>query len=401
MLSRRQVLSGLGSAAIGGFAGCLDDALSVSPGTDPNTDWPMARYDSTNTAYSPDAKAPREGVRERWTYEDSSATGPPAIVDGTVYLPTAEALVALDAADGSEVWRFAPSRQPWPSAPAVHDGTVFVAMIDEDTVYAIDAESGEELWSLPEAGHVHAGPHLVAGEHVSESMLYSGTEDGELLRIDPSSGAVNYRTDLFGAITAIGYRLPQLFVGTAGGEVYGFGDWADSDEPLREGWRRKVGSKVEAILPTSDCIAVHTFADPMTCLQDGAHAGTTRWTASQKWANSAPVLAAYNFFVAGYDGLSAIRDFDSKFLWRLRGRYDATDPVAAGDTLYASSGEAVHAFALDGGIGVDGYRFGAKRWSHPTEGAAVEGLAVAEGALFAACEGREGDGTSLYCLEEA
>ena len=401
MPSRRQVLAGLGSAAVPALTGCLDDALSVSPGTDSNTDWPMARYDSTNTAYNPDAKAPRDDVQERWTYEESSATGTPVIVNGRVVLPTVEALVALDAADGTEQWRFSPSKHPWPSAPAVHNGMVFVTMIDEDTVYALDAASGEELWSRAESGHIHAAPHLVAGEHVSETMLYSGTESGELLRIDPSSGAVTWQTDLFGGITAVGFRLPQLYVGTTGGEVYAYGDWGDADEPLREAWRRKVGSKVESLLPTTGGVLVHTFADPLVCLQDGAHAGTTRWSVDEKWANSAPVHANYTAFAAGYDGLSALREHDGKFRWQLRGRYDSTDPVAAGDTLYVSSGTAVHAFALDGGTGIEGYRFGAKRWSHPTPPGAVEGLAVADGAVFAACEGSQTDDTTLYCLESA
>lgn len=76
-------------------------------------------------------------------------------------------------------------------------------------------------------------------------------------------------------------------------------------------------------------------------------------------------------------------------------------PVAAGDTLYVSSGTAVHSFALDGGSGVGSFRLDAKRWSHPTPAAAVEGLAVGDGALFTACEGTKRDHTTLYCLESA
>lgn len=106
-------------------------------------------------------------------------------------------------------------------------------------------------------------------------------------------------------------------------------------------------------------------------------------------------------FTAGYDGVAAVRDHDKEVNWRYRGRYDATGPVAAGDTLYVSSGDAVHAVALDGGVGAAGVRLGAKRWSHPTPAGTVEGLAVADGAVFAACEGSEDDETTLYCLEPA
>lgn len=37
------------------------------------------------------------------------------------------------------------------------------------------------------------------------------------------------------------------------------------------------------------------------------------------------------------------------------GRYDTTGPVAAGDTVYVSSGDAVHAFAMNGGVGSGRY----------------------------------------------
>ena len=399
MPSRRQLLAGFGSAAAVGLSGCLGDETDFSPGTDANADWPMPRYDPTNTAYNPDAKAPREGVRERWTYEGGMATGIPAVAGGTVFLPTAEALVALDSASGEEQWQFASSSQPWPTGPVVHDGVVYTTEIDEDSVYAVDANSGEKVWSLTDSGHVHSGVHLVSGEHVQNPALYAGTENGELLRLDPKTGEVTSRTDLFGEISAIGYRLPNLHVGTSGGEVYSFYDPIDGTDGPREGWRRKIGSAVESILPTGECVLVNTFGGPLRCLQSGAHAGTTRWTVDTKWANSAPVHAEYTVFTAGYEGLSALRDYDEKTKWRLDGRFDATGPVAAGDTLYVSSGGAVHAFALDGGTGAFGHRFDAKRWSHPTPAGAVAGLAVADGALFAACEGSEESDVTLYCLE--
>lgn len=403
MPSRRHVLAGLGSTAAAGVAGCLggDAGADFSPGTDANTDWPMARYDPVNTAYSPDAKAPRKGVQERWAFEGTRASGQPVVADGTVFLPMAEALVAIDADSGKRQWRFAPEDGPWFTAPVVHDGLVYVTTSGNGTVFALDATSGEEVWSLASVDLGRAGVHLLAGEHVSEPVLYAGGENGELLRLDAATGEETWRTDLFGTISAFAYRMPQLYVGTYGGEVYAFGDSVDGVEVPSESWRRKVGSAVRTLLPTSEGLLVHTFAGPLRLLQDGAHAGTTRWTIDAKLANSAPVSAKSTLFTAGYDRLAAFRDYDKNARWKLDGRYDPIGPVAAGDTLYASSGDAVHAFAFDGGTGVDRFRFDAKRWSHPTPASAVEGLAVADGALFAACEGSDESDVRLYCLEPA
>lgn len=402
MPSRRQILGGAGSVATAALAGCLDDSgLDFEPGSDADADWPMPRYDHRNAAYSPDAVAPRDGVRERWTVELGLANGTPAVADGTAFVPTAAALVALDAADGSEVWRFEPGQGPWFSSPSVHDGLVFVGAHDESGLYALDAESGEAVWSLADADYRTTVPHLVAGEDVHHEFLYVGDDEGGLRRLDPATGEEHWRVDLFGAIATIAFRLPGLYVGTRGGEVYEFVDHGDGDDSPSEGWRRKVGSAVEAIVPDEEGILVDSFGGPLRCLGPGAHAGATKWTVDAKWANAAPVNAGYTFFSTGYDGVVALREFDHHVRWRLRGRYDRTDPVAAGDTLYASSGDAVHAFALDGGTGVGTLRVGAERWSHPTPAGATEGLAVGDGALFVACQESEEDDTSLYCLEPA
>lgn len=403
MPSRRQVLAGLGSASTAALAGCLGDDVDFSPGTDANTDWPMPRYDRANNAYSPDAKAPRDGVRERWTYEDGNAsTGPPVVADGVAYLPTNGALVALDTTTGDEQWRFTPSDHPWIAPPVVHDGMVYVTEVTTDGVYALDANSGEEVWSFADAGNVDAGVHLLAGERIFEPVLYAGSENGGLFRLDAKTGELTWQTDLFGNISTMGYRRSTLYVGTQSGEVYAFQDTVDGVAEPTEGWRQKVGSTVRAVLPTGEGVLVHTFADPLQCLQTGLHAGTTRWTMDEKLANSAPVSANYTVFTAGYERLAAFPDYDKETKWELDGRYDGTGPVAAGDTLYVSSSDdkAVHGFALDGGVGAFGVRFDAKRWSHSIQ-AVPEGLAVADGALFVACGlGRERNVT-LYCLESA
>ena len=62
MASRRQFLASSESASLSALAGCVGDDTYVSPGTDENTDWPTARFDRRNTAYSPGAEAPREGA---------------------------------------------------------------------------------------------------------------------------------------------------------------------------------------------------------------------------------------------------------------------------------------------------------------------------------------------------
>ena len=401
MPSRRRVLGGIAGASLGGLAGCLGEGPTYSPGSDADADWPMPRLDSTNTAYDPDAAAPRDGVTERWTHEGTMASAPPVVADGRVFLPTIDGLYAFDSESGERLWRYGPDENPWSSPATVYDGTVFVAFGNDDAVHAVDAETGEQIWWRADAATTEAGPHLLAGQLVDDPVLYTGNRNGLLFRHDPETGDITWQTDLFGEIRAFGYRAGQLFVGTGSGEVYAFAESGEGRDRPGEMWRRKVGGAVGSILPDEEGVLVTTFGGPLRCLQSGAHAGTTRWTVPASMANVAPVGADGWFVTAGYDSLASVREFDRKVGWKIGGRYDATPPVAAGDTLYVSDGEAVHAFALDGGTGIGEFRVGAKRWTHRTPGIATEGLAVADGALFVACSTGESDDTGLYCLEPA
>lgn len=396
--SRRHFIAGTASAAGAALAGCLgeSDDLDFSPGTDGDADWPMARYDSANTAYNPDAKAPRDGVSERWRYDGGMVAGIPVVADGTVYLPTGDALVAIDSATGEERWRYVPDDHSRFGSPVVHDGTVYAVSTTGDSVRAVGADSGEEVWSREGVAHTRAGVHLLASEYVDDPVLYTGTENGEVFRLDPETGEVSWSTDLFGTISAFGYRFGAVYVGTYGGEVYAFGDTVDGVDGPTEGWRRKVGSAVETVLPDEEGVLVDTFDGPLRCLQDAARAGKVRWTAGRERAGTAPVDADGTVFAAGYEGASAIRENDGETEWELDGEFHAVDPVAAGDTLYVGDRHSVHALSLGGGLGAGGFRVNAERWSHDFGDAVVQSLVVADGAVFVTCNQGEAD---LYCLE--
>ena len=393
MPSRRRVLTAAGTAASVGLAGCAGFGEDrFSPGSDADTDWPMPRGDPRNTAFAPDAAVPREGASERWTHDEGFDVRTPVVADGTAYVPTAEALVALDTADGSERWRFAPSDQPWPAPPAVHDGTVFVTASDEDEIHALDAETGDELWSLDGDRHVHVSPHLLAGELVNEPSVLVGDATGRVAALDPATGDAAWTVDLFGAVRAFAYRAPMLYVGTSSGEVSVF--LTEERERPRERWRRQVDGAIEGIAPTANGVAVSSFGGPLVNL-NGDAAGAPSWTAEERRAGSTPVHAGSWFYSVGYDAASATRSYDGEVGWRADAPFGSAPSVAAGDTLYAAGEEAVHAFDLDGG----GPLSSGKRFSHPVSGGGIQGLAVADGALFVARQSGEENGTTLYCLE--
>ena len=334
------------------------------------------------------------GGTERWRVPTPNRAGLAVASHGLYWLADGDAatVVALARSDGSERWRFAPSDQPWPAPPAVHDGTVFVTASDEDEIHALDAETGDELWSLDGDRHVHVSPHLLAGELVNEPSVLVGDATGRVAALDPATGDAAWTVDLFGAVRAFAYRAPMLYVGTSSGEVSVF--LTEERERPRERWRRQVDGAIEGIAPTANGVAVSSFGGPLVNL-NGDAAGAPSWTAEERRAGSTPVHAGSWFYSVGYDAASATRSYDGEVGWRADAPFGSAPPVAAGDTLYTAGEEAVHAFDLDGG----GPLSSGKRFSHPVSGGGIQGLAVADGALFVARQSGEENGTTLYCLE--
>ncbi|RRJ28146.1 outer membrane protein assembly factor BamB family protein [Halocatena pleomorpha] len=395
MVSRRAFLGGGGCMIATVFAGCLNsNGSSITPGTNTETDWPVSRADTANTGHVPDAKAPRESVRKRWSVADGTATGTPVIVDKKVYLPTAGTLRALDAESGNELWRFPLPNGKNPSSPIVHNGRVYTT--SGKHLYALDPTTGVPYWSHTTDDHEYTALTVVDSEGVPTPHLVVGTRGGTMLGVAPQSGKQMWQKDLSSPISAFGFRSFVLYVGTDEGTVYAL-YWKENDTLPHEAWRSTVDGAVRTAIPCSDGVAVHTSGGPLWLLQGGESAGTTLWTIDRERSTVAPVYTNPMFYTVGSEGITATREYNEQTDWQIDRGYDAVAPVAAGDTLYLSSGDTVHAYAADGGFGIGSIRTGAKRWSYSTPDA-VTGLALADGALFVACDGSN---QTLYCLEPA
>lgn len=398
--TRRQVLAATAGVGVAGLAGCTAGRTSpYSPGTDDSTEWPMPDHDPRGSAYSPDAAIPRDGVSVRWeTAIPTRPAGRPVVAADTVFLPTAAGLVAYDLADGSERWRVG-EEQPWPTSPVVHDGVVYAGISDQPgpSLHALDVRDGTEVWTYDTRGDVWTAPVPDLDNDALRS-LYVGDDTGRVYALDPSSGTVEHHTDVFGAVSQLAFDR-RLFVGTEGGEIYSL---YDTGERLQGLWRRKLDGKVTAIASHDGELFVATFGGPVYRLQDGAHAGRTSWTIDR----GAIELAAASRDVVGSDGggLGVYDDRTGESRWRKEGGYGAA-PAVAGDLLVAGGGDLgedgsgfVTAYGMRGDLtsGV----LGRAKWTFETDSAVVEGVAVADGAVFAATQGAGGN-PRLYALDPA
>jgi outer membrane protein assembly factor BamB len=151
--------------------------------------------------------------------------GTPTIADDLVFVGAGlgsedretRTVVALDAATGTERWRFASPRGEDMHAPAVLDGRAYIAGKDA-TVTAVDVLTGRVAWTATTAAPIDALPSIWA------TTLYVATTSGRLLALDAASGSVLWEVRIVGAPYAPVVTRGLVLVATNVGTVYAFGD---------------------------------------------------------------------------------------------------------------------------------------------------------------------------------
>ena len=140
----------------------------------------------------------------------------PAVANDIVYVAEkAHNLYALDATSGEVIWSYATGSAVY-SSPVVKDRTVFIGGYDR-TIHALDAKTGKLKWKTSLDEWIYASP-VILGDN-----LYVGSKDGMLTAFNTGNGEKIWSLDLRGPISAtlavtkngIGY------VGTEDGEMYG------------------------------------------------------------------------------------------------------------------------------------------------------------------------------------
>jgi len=164
----------------------------------------------------------------------------PILVDGRIFTLEPGFVVALDATDGRLLWRTEvvnPRTTPFASqglgslAPVSADGQVFAVDVT-GRVYALDAETGAELWdhALNEASQL-SPPVLTADQ------VLVPTNSGMLHAVDRRTGHLVFRVDSGGSLLRGLADAGNVLIGVTGignARIVAFGDDPDGsliDEP--------------------------------------------------------------------------------------------------------------------------------------------------------------------------
>lgn len=86
--------------------------------------------------------------------------------------------------DGTVAWSYRHGGHT-PSTPLVRGGVVFVGSEDHN-LYAIDAETGDEMWHFASDGHIRTRPAVAGGTVVATS------QDGHVYALEPDDGELRW-----------------------------------------------------------------------------------------------------------------------------------------------------------------------------------------------------------------
>lgn len=157
-----------------------------------DADWPMIRRTYDGWGYSPlDQIRPGNvnRLKTAWVFSTGATNGheaPPLVVNGVMFVATpGNQVLAIDAKTGRSLWRY---RRPLPQpvvllhptsrGVAVFNDKVYFAA-GEATLVALDARTGEEVWTTQVADN-SAGYYMSLAPLVADGKVLVGTSGGEL-----------------------------------------------------------------------------------------------------------------------------------------------------------------------------------------------------------------------------
>ena len=256
--------------------------------------------------------------REEWRYiTDGPVEAPVTAVDGVAYVASRSGeLTALDAGTGKEIWT-SPKGEILRTAPAVGEEEVFV-VDDAQGLLAFDRQTGKRRWEKPNGSYV--GPPLIARDE-----LLVARSDGHIQRVAFDGGI---RGGWDGAVA--GNPLdgdPAFSIGptSGGGSV-----WAASDKAAVLRLGRKTGpAHIEPVWADA-------FANPPFT------GDAPQYTAAGYRSEALLFGAGNNVYLLDVMSGEARR---VGALDNVSGS-PRSEPVVAGETLLAASGDALHAAHL-------------------------------------------------------
>ncbi|MGA2562451.1 MAG: PQQ-binding-like beta-propeller repeat protein [Steroidobacteraceae bacterium] len=209
-----------------------DGEVYSEPSLRPEVDWP--RYDGsfTSNRNSTLAQINRSNVRSlklQWMFPITWAPrleATPVVVDGVMYVTAANAVFALDARDGRQLWSYRRARTAGLLGEAAGGanrgvgiaGSRVLMLTDNAHLLALDKNNGKLLWDVamtdwPVSQYGATGAPLIIGDHAIVGV--AGGEEGARGFVASYDVTTGQRQWQFWSIPKPGEKLSETWVGSA------------------------------------------------------------------------------------------------------------------------------------------------------------------------------------------
>jgi outer membrane protein assembly factor BamB len=334
--------------ALAGCGGAGGDGARASASDGPLVPWPLFGRVPERTHYLPvQRRALEPPLGEAWSISTHALIEfPPALAGGVAYVVNKYGNAkAVRLRDRKILWQRItdPKDSGMPTdvtAPVYHQGKVFFAYVDGDLV-AVDAGSGQPIWTRRLAGHLESSPMAVGG------TLYLGTDETNVVAVRAADGEVLWQFNSPGAIKASpSFHDNRVFVADYEGAMFCLD--ANTGKLLWRTNTTRVQPFGEGGFYSSPAIAfgkIYAARDDGTVFAFDERTGKVAWSfPTGDFVYGSPAVAR----VPGTPATVYVGSYDEHFYaldarsGKQRWRYDVGGPVPGtatviGHTVYTSS----------------------------------------------------------------
>jgi len=365
-MGRRRALAALAGMATAGVAiGAWDLVRAEGKSKSSSSGTGNGRLTSADQARKP---LPPSGSR-LWSFPANDSVDSVAVNGGIVFAGTAaDTVYAMDARTGQKLWRFA-------TATSINDqlaaagGMVFVGSGYGGGLTALDGTTGAQLWTLGSDGD--------SGLAVADDVVYAGTspktpQHGGTIAVSAQAGETLWTYVLADLDVMAGLAVGGGFVylTTGNGEAI-----AVNAATGKQAWRKVVAEEFNGPGPVVADGIVYAGSDAGTVYALDAGSGQELWHHRSRTSGPVNVTVASGLLFASNDsGLTALNASTGTVLWQA--------PVPAGIFVSAAAGNAVYGAGNDGSLYAWQATTGNKLWAFTTGAAIASNVTVADGIVY-------------------
>ncbi len=340
------------------------------------TDWPMFKFGPDHAGLNPYenvlSQSSVSGLQIKWTFSSPRFFNTdPAVAGGIVYAGAQDALYAIDATTGGQLWTWTDPVAEYIASPAVWHHRVYFGT-DRGYVYALDAATGAQAWAASVGG-------FLTDLTLAGGTVYIGSSTGFVSALDAATGTVRWSTP-----TNVVSPAPAVAHGVVYVATYSNGFWALDASTGAVLWTGHLGGWSNDSSPTvvNGLVYVGSNDDKLYAFPaKGCGQATCLpvWTATTgDWVQSSPAVAYGMVFVGSDD--QNVYAYDAatgalKWVVTTGDQITVEAPGVANGVVYIGSNDHVLR-AIDA-------RSGQVLWSYTTGNLIGGGPVVANGWVYA------------------